>query len=430
MANSREEKKKFIGDLLKAADRYIKSAKYTEAMIEVNKALAVEPGNMYALAYNQRIKAALEALKKKEDENRVKKINEEKNAAAKAAEPPDAVPPESLPAADVQPAASASSEDDRYTIRQQQAQIERFKEEIESLRVKHQQEISVLAHEGQQARAAEQEAADKYRSLVDDAEESYRRVEELYAEVVRLNEQIAEVKRTAEGARAELATEREQLEDEHKREMLRLDRERTSFAENQERERQRFESESERRDAAHREEILQLGSEADKATEAHQQDILHLREDLRRAHDAQAQAEQKILEVAAETATLRSALSKQEAYLQEVTAEDDQRRRTLGESFLRAILDKLLRSDTIAAETKDLLNIVRTEIGLSDEEFAQLQTAVKHGIYRNALQNAWAEGYITPQQAEKLALLRRKIGISPESHFIIEDELRNAQKNR
>ncbi len=97
MASSREDKKKCIGDLLKAADRYIKAADYTEAMIEVNKALAVEPGNMYALAYNQRIKSALEALRKKEDAARVKKITEEKNAA-KSAKAPEPVEPAAVEA--------------------------------------------------------------------------------------------------------------------------------------------------------------------------------------------------------------------------------------------------------------------------------------------------------------------------------------------
>ena len=123
MGTSREEKKKIIGDLLKAADRYIQSAEYTDAMGEVNKALAVEPDNMYALAYNQRIKAALAARKKKDDEDRVKKLSEEKSQAPNTAAHAKPGVAETVPAETAPAASHGSSEEDLFTIRQQRAQI-------------------------------------------------------------------------------------------------------------------------------------------------------------------------------------------------------------------------------------------------------------------------------------------------------------------
>ncbi|MGE5315180.1 MAG: hypothetical protein ACM3Q4_10830 [Acidobacteriota bacterium] len=186
----KDDRKKLIGEYLKAADRFIQASEFTQAMIEVKKALALEPGNMYALAYSQRIKAALESLRKKEEAARVRRISDEKQASAKKekkTEERDTAPVESPKPEEAPVAPSAVNDDDRYTIMQQQVQIERFKEEIETLRLRHQQEISVLAEELRQARADRKEVDEKYQALVDDAEESHRRGEELYAEVVRLS---------------------------------------------------------------------------------------------------------------------------------------------------------------------------------------------------------------------------------------------------
>jgi chromosome segregation ATPase len=423
MATSRDEKKRFIGDLLKAADRYIKAAKYTDAMTEVNKALAVEPGNMYALAYNQRIKAALEALRKKEEDLRVKKLSEEMNTPSRSAAPVNADAPETDPqiVEQAEPGRSAmpANEEDLYTIRQQQAQIERFKEELESLRIKHQQEIAVLAGEVQQARTAERDALQKYRAVIDDAEESYRRVEELYAEVVRLNERISDSKHASEDERAALT-------EEHGKVIHRLESEREAVAAEHRKEILRLESERDALTAEHQRERLRL----EQLQETHNKELHRLTEELRTVREALTQTEQKIEEAVSESAGLRTTLSSQESYLKEVRADDRQRVYGLGESLLRAILARQLTADTISPEAQEIMNIVRTEIQMSDEEYAKVQTASKHDVYRAALKEAWDEGYITPEKAEQLALLRRKIGISPELHFVIEDELRSAKKNR
>ncbi len=100
----RESQKKIISEYLKAADRYIKSAEFPKALDEVKKALGVEPNNMYATAYNERVKVAMEAARKKEEEERLKKQAEEQKkssaggtpkpaeTAARATNAPDAKP--------------------------------------------------------------------------------------------------------------------------------------------------------------------------------------------------------------------------------------------------------------------------------------------------------------------------------------------------
>ncbi len=78
VSQNKEEQKRLIGEYLKAADRFIKSADFPRALDRVNKALALEPNNMYALAYNERIKVATEASQKKEAEERMKKTTDER----------------------------------------------------------------------------------------------------------------------------------------------------------------------------------------------------------------------------------------------------------------------------------------------------------------------------------------------------------------
>jgi hypothetical protein len=82
----KDSQKKQIGELLKNADRFIKNADWPKALEEVNKSLAIEPNNMYALAYKDRINASIAEEKKKQEEEKVKKLTEDKKAGEKAAE--------------------------------------------------------------------------------------------------------------------------------------------------------------------------------------------------------------------------------------------------------------------------------------------------------------------------------------------------------
>lgn len=80
----KESQKKTIGELLKNADKHIKSAEWNKALEEVNKALAIEPNNMYAMAYKDRINVSITEEKKKAEEDKVKKISEDQKKPAEA----------------------------------------------------------------------------------------------------------------------------------------------------------------------------------------------------------------------------------------------------------------------------------------------------------------------------------------------------------
>ena len=86
MAHDKDSQKKQIGELLKNADRLIKNSDWFKALDEVNKALGIEPNNMYALAYKDRINVSIAEEKKKQNEEKVKKLAEEKKSGEKVVE--------------------------------------------------------------------------------------------------------------------------------------------------------------------------------------------------------------------------------------------------------------------------------------------------------------------------------------------------------
>lgn len=189
LVQDRETQKKIIGEYLKAADRFIKSSEFPKALEEVKKALAVEPNNMYALAYNERIKVALEAGRKKEEEERVKKLAEEQKktsavtpaapkppeAAPRAANAPDAKP-QSVPAQAPPPTPSTQlpgdgmiakikKEAQETAEKKNDARIELLKQEFSATQQKFQQDIAHLAAQAKDALAAKEEAERKLAAL-------------------------------------------------------------------------------------------------------------------------------------------------------------------------------------------------------------------------------------------------------------------------
>ena len=167
---------------LKAADRFIKSSEFPKALDEVNKALGVEPNNMYALAYNERVKVALEASRKKEEEERLKKQAEEQKKSApppakppetavRAANAPDAkpqpvqaqAPPAQIPGDDM--LAKIKRESLESAEKKADARLEVLKQEFGSAQQKYQEDIARLATEAKNALAAKEAAEKKLSSL-------------------------------------------------------------------------------------------------------------------------------------------------------------------------------------------------------------------------------------------------------------------------
>jgi hypothetical protein len=199
LQQERDAQKKMIGEYLKAADRYIKASDYPKALEEVTKALGVEPNNMYALAYNERVKVAIEAARKKEEEDKLKKLAEEQKKAAQAPVPPppppavsktpeppkapeplrapsmpDAKPvPVSAPPAAAVPAPAASADDmvakikkDASDVADKKAEerIELLKREFDAARRKLEEDVVQFAS---QAKAATEEKAKLERTVTE-----------------------------------------------------------------------------------------------------------------------------------------------------------------------------------------------------------------------------------------------------------------------
>jgi hypothetical protein len=185
LVQDRETQKKAIGEFLKSADRFIKSSEFPKALDEVKKALAIEANNMYALAYNERIKVAMEAGRKKEEEERVKKLAEEqKKSAASGPKTSDAPPraqnapdakPQTVPAQPPpSPAAQVPGDDMLTKIRKEaqdtaekksDARIELLKQEFSTSQQRFQQDIAHLATQAKDAIAAKEEAEEKLAAM-------------------------------------------------------------------------------------------------------------------------------------------------------------------------------------------------------------------------------------------------------------------------
>ncbi len=186
VTQDKESAKKIISEYLKAADRFIKSSEFPKALDEVNKALAVEPNNMYALAYNERIKVAMEAAHKKEEEERLKKQAEEQKkappaaakpveTAARAANAPDAKP-QPIQGQTAPPAmapqvpgddmiAKIKKESLDAAEKKTDARIDLLKQEFSASQQKFQEDITRLAIQAKEAIAAKEAAEKKLSSL-------------------------------------------------------------------------------------------------------------------------------------------------------------------------------------------------------------------------------------------------------------------------
>lgn len=172
----KDSQKKMIGELLKAADRFIKSADWTKALEEVGKALAIEPNNMYAMAYKDRINVSLNEEKKKAEDEKIKKLAEEKKGQEKPAEipveekkpesPSAAEPPKQeekkpeppkaeSPKPEIKPAAAPPTGKDESGAR-----LESLRQEFAATQAKLQREVAQLTMQVKEAQALK-EATEK-----------------------------------------------------------------------------------------------------------------------------------------------------------------------------------------------------------------------------------------------------------------------------
>ena len=64
-------------------------------------------------------------------------------------------------------------------------------------------------------------------------------------------------------------------------------------------------------------------------------------------------------------------------------------------------------------------------MGISDEEHASLEQEAQLEIYLHAIVDSWKNGSITPQDLDRLDVLREKFNISAEEHMRLEKQVRH-----
>lgn len=214
----RESQKKMIGELLKNADKYIKASEWKKALAEVDKALSIEPNNMYAMAYKDRINASIAEEKKKAEEDKVKKLSDEKKPPELPKEEKKAEPPKEEKKAE--PQKEEKKEEKREEEKKPEtkvaanakedstSKIESLRQEFTAMQAKLQREVAQLTLQVKEAQAIK-EAVEK----------------KLSAQIAALEQELAASKRnagTAESKEVEaLKREIETLKSKHQRELER-----------------------------------------------------------------------------------------------------------------------------------------------------------------------------------------------------------------
>ena len=63
-------------------------------------------------------------------------------------------------------------------------------------------------------------------------------------------------------------------------------------------------------------------------------------------------------------------------------------------------------------------------MGISDQEHTDLEQEVQLEIYLQAIVDSWKSGSITPQDLDRLDILRERFNISAEEHLRLEKQVR------
>jgi hypothetical protein len=304
LVQDREIQKKAIGEFLKSADRFIKSSEFPKALDEVKKALAIEANNMYALAYNERIKVAMEAGRKREEEERVKKLAEEQKKSAAGPK-----------ASDVSPRAQNAPDAKPQTV---------------------------------QAQAPPPTAAQ-----------------------VPGDDMLTKIRKEAQDAAEKKSDARIEL----------------------------------------------LKQEFSTSQQRFQQDIAHLATQAKDAIAAKGEAEKKF-----------EAMQSQSGKEGQRPPAGDAKEQMLG--LLAKLFQKALEDDVISSDERGLLAVLKNELGLSDQEFLKIENEKKSTSYVGHLREVWKDGFVTPEDADRLEVLRKSLNISAEEHLRLEAQIRKEMQEK
>ncbi len=89
----------------------------------------------------------------------------------------------------------------------------------------------------------------------------------------------------------------------------------------------------------------------------------------------------------------------------------------------KLVLSSVWADGTVSEEETSTLNQLRESLSISSEEHARLEKEVQHETYIEAFKRAWNSGTITPENASVLSELRHRFQISNEEHLAIESKI-------
>jgi CheY-like chemotaxis protein len=92
-------------------------------------------------------------------------------------------------------------------------------------------------------------------------------------------------------------------------------------------------------------------------------------------------------------------------------------------SRYKLVLSSAWIDGAVSIEEEATLKRLRQSMSISDEEHARLEKEVQREAYVDAFKKAWNSGTVTPENASVLAELRGQFGISDEEHLKIESTL-------
>ena len=367
-AADKESQKKLIGELLKSADKHIKSSEWSKALEDVNKALAIEPNNMYAMAYKDRVNSSIADERKKAEDDKVKKLSEdqkkqepakeEKKPEPSKPEPPKAEPPKTEPEKKEEKPPAPKSEPVKEETKleppkqetkpqakdESSARIDSLRQEFAATQAKLQREVAQLTMQVKEAQAMK-EAVEK----------------NLNAQIANLQHELTAAKNTAGKASDK--------------------------------------------------ELDAVKKEFETFKSRHQKDIETAKEVVRGEMLAQVAILEKELEAAKNGANSTEIL------------------KAKGEDLLKSMFKNAWQDGVISIDERALLNALRTIVEISEGKFNELEKASKTEVYVNALRKIWADGSINPEESDYLTSLREKLGIPADEHFKLEASIRKELKH-
>ncbi|MBI5022189.1 MAG: hypothetical protein HZB59_12200 [Ignavibacteriales bacterium] len=421
-------KKQLASDLLKNADKLLKSQDYRGALQEIEQALEIDPGNFYARAYKDRIITQLEHLGESFDEEETKKktggqLKQKIHADKQRLE-----------------------EEQRRQETEQQiadAELRRRAQEVEMRRL---QEEDAHRQSDEERRKRENETKKK---LGDERkrleEETRKRIEEerqRLQEEIKKKEELARLKAEEEIRRRAEEEERKRREEIEEQERRRVEEERRQ---RELEERRRAEEEAKRRI----EEELRKRLETERIRKREEQMILAAREEGR-----MEAVQQKIVEYLT-SAKDKVALQNTEAALfeiqkiflldpenaeaaqleqlvQDLKQADDSKRLTEMSSLPHSININLFKKGVMIAwkdgipteELHTLIYELASALSISQDDIRTITEEAKTEVYTDAMLAAWQDGTLSPVEVKHLEMLRNELPISADDHLMIEQQIR------